>query len=100
MKKIYFLVTVFLVSLLYGQENPLSLKNLHQVNTYNGGQLLHSAFDKNGNTVIAGFANGDFKIDGQSIPTVNTNDIFIYKSKADSFEKKWLNVFKTTLTSL
>ncbi|MGX9986734.1 T9SS type A sorting domain-containing protein [Soonwooa purpurea] len=90
MKKLYFVFTIFLVSLLYGQENPLSLQSLHQVNTYNGGSIFNTVFDDSGNSITVGQANGPSKIGDIDISTAKTDDLFILKTDNQLGDKIWL----------
>jgi len=81
MKKIYFLFLVFSAILFTAQDYSLNLKKLIQVNTYNGGQLVQSVLDNNGNTFFTGFANGnDYHLDGYIINPIGLEDLYLIKT--------------------
>ncbi|MCD9853929.1 T9SS type A sorting domain-containing protein [Epilithonimonas sp. JDS] len=81
MKKIYFLFLLFFAILFNAQNYSLNLKKLVQVNTYNGGQLVQSVLDNDGNTFFTGFANGnDYRLDGYIINPVGLEDFYLIKT--------------------
>ncbi|WP_333850551.1 T9SS type A sorting domain-containing protein [Epilithonimonas sp.] len=90
MKKLYFLSLVIFGIFTYAQETSLNLKSLHQVNTYNGGEVFKTVFDDNQNNITVGYANGEFSLGNETIPTTNTNTLFVLKSDNQVGQKIWL----------
>lgn len=93
MKKLYFLILIIFGIFTYAQETSLTLKTLHQVNTYNGGEILKTTFDNEQNNITVGYSNGPFTFGTENISTVNTNSLFILKSDNQTGEKIWLKKF-------
>jgi hypothetical protein len=90
MKKLYFLTILFLSIFSIAQENPLNTTKLFQVNTYNGGQLLKTMFDSDGNHISTGYANGPYNFLNETIPTIGINDFYIAKTDKNTGGKIWL----------
>jgi len=90
MKKLYFLTILFLSIFSIAQENSLNTTKLFQVNTYNGGQLLKTMFDSDGNHISTGYANGPYNFLNETIPTIGINDFYIAKTDKNTGGKIWL----------
>ena len=90
MKHIYFFIFL-MTSFLAFSQNPSGLvpKKMYQVNTFNGGRLQQTVFDKNGNNIQIGYANGTYIFDGQPIPTVGINDLYLIKHDKNTGAKTW-----------
>jgi hypothetical protein len=95
MKNIYFLFLLITGISFQAQDNSLSTKKLLQVNTYNGGQLVKTIFDTDGNHISVGFANGTYTFMNEIIPTVGVNDLYIIKTDKNTGEKIWIKTFNS-----
>lgn len=93
MKKIYFLFSLIIGLLLHAQNNSLGTKKFLQVNTYNGGQILNTIFDFDGNHISVGYANGSYTFLNDAIPTIGLDDLYIAKTNKFTKEKIWLKTF-------
>ncbi len=90
MKNFYFLSLLIFGIFTYAQETSLNLKTLHQVNTYNGGEVFKTVFDDNQNNITVGYSNGEFSLGNENISTTNTNSLFVLKSDNQVGQKIWL----------
>lgn len=94
MKKICTLFLFISAIICTAQDYSLNLKKLVQINTYNGGNLVQSILDDNGNTFFTGYANGnDFRFDGYAFDTVGLEDFYLIKTdpNGNHIWKKTLN---------
>lgn len=95
MKKLYLFLLFSIFYVISGQQETLKVKELHQVNTYNGGKVITSVFDQSGNNISIGYSNGIFNFNNDIIETVGTEDLFIYKSKNENNEKVWMKTLSS-----
>lgn len=90
MKQIYFFI--FLIASFFAfSQNPSGLvpKKMYQVNTFDGGKLQKTVFDKNGNNIQVGYANGPYVFDGQQIATAGISDLYLIKHDKNTGAKIW-----------
>lgn len=93
MKKIYFFFLFSFLIINAQEETSLNLKTLHQVNTFNGGEVFKTVFDDDQNNVTVGFANGEFIFGDENLSTTDTNTLFVYKSDNQTGQKIWIKTF-------
>lgn len=97
MKKIYLFLLFSIFYISNAQQETLKVKELHQVNTYNGGLVQKTVFDQSGNNITVGYSNGQFNYNGEIINTVGRDDLFICKKNNDTNEKVWLKTLDAGL---
>lgn len=93
MKKIYFFFLFSFLIINAQEETSLNLKTLHQVNTFNGGEVFKTVFDDDQNNVTVGYANGEFIFGDENLSTTDTNTLFVYKSDNQTGQKIWVKTF-------
>lgn len=100
MKKIYIFLLFSIFCISNGQQETLKVKELHQVNTYNGGRVVDAVFDQSNHNITIGYSNGLFNFNGEIINTVGKNDLFVYKTKNTTGEKVWLTTLDAGQNSM